>query len=389
MQDLIRSGAVAPARGVFTSVEALLRAKTSDAPVFCFLPQRLRAVARHFVERFPGEVLYAVKANPDPDVLRWLSQGGVRAFDTASVGEIALARSVVPDAACSFNHPVKTRAAIAEAYVRWGIRDFVVDHERELDKLVHTVGALAGLVIQVRVAAPNPHATISFNAKFGAEPGEAVALLRAVRERGATPAISTHLGYQTTDPSAFAHGLRLIAGVAAEAGVRPAYVNLGGGFPSVLMPKGGSLDDYFDAISRTRAAEPTLAQVPLRCEPGSALAHPGGAVLAQVLLVKRDAIYLNDGIYGALSELMHTRVQPPTRVLMPGGAPRAGAVRPFTVFGPTCDSYDTLPPRFDLPETIAEGDWLYLDRMGAYSSILITDFNGLGAHEFAVIDEPA
>jgi len=371
----------------YASVEELLKRKTTDAPVFCVLPQVVRANARRIVERFPGTVLYAVKANPDPNIVRWIVEGGVTAFDTASLREIALCRGALAGADCSFNHPVKPRAAIVAAYRDWGIRDFVVDHVAELDKIAEEVGT--DLIVQVRVAAPNPSATISFNAKFGATPEEAVALLRAVRERGATAAVSTHVGYQTLDPLAFTRALQILGDVVEAAGVRPAYVNLGGGFPSVLMPAGLGLDDFFGNIARVAAADARLAGLPLRCEPGSALAHPGGAVLTQVMLVKRDGIYINDGIYGAMSELLHTKIQPPTRVYTKEGNIRTGQARPYTVFGPTCDSYDTIPAPFVLPDTIREGDWLYLGMMGAYSQILITDFNGVGDHEYAVIDTPA
>ena len=125
----------------------------------------------------------------------------------------------------------------------------------------------------------------------------------------------------------------------------------------------------------------------LRCEPGSALAHPGGGVLTQVILVRDDAVFLNDGVYGALAELIHSRIQPPLRVLTPAGELVRGEARAFAVFGPTCDSWDAVPVPFMLPATIREGDWLDLSMMGAYSNILITDFNGMGEHEYAIIDE--
>ena len=221
---------MAPAPERFRDTAALLRSKRSGTPVFCFYPQRLREAARQFVAGFPGEVLYAVKANPHPDVLRWLVEGGIRAFDTASIAEMELARRILPGAHCSYNHPVKPRHAIGEAYREHGIRDFVVDHPAELDKLVAAAGT--GIVVQVRVAAPNPHATISFNSKFGAGPQLAAALLRGVAARGATPAISTHVGYQTTEPGAFTAALELLAAVVVDAGVRPAYVNLAAGFPA-------------------------------------------------------------------------------------------------------------------------------------------------------------
>src|SRR6202142_2177523 len=107
----------------FDSAEQLLRRKTTDTPVFCFYPELLRAAARQFIADFPGEVLYAIKANPHPDVLQWLVEGGIRAFDTASIAEIELARRILPGAHCSYNHPVKPRHAIVAAYRDHGIRD--------------------------------------------------------------------------------------------------------------------------------------------------------------------------------------------------------------------------------------------------------------------------
>jgi ornithine decarboxylase len=369
----------------YASVAQLLSQKTSDTPVFCLLPGNIRAAVERFRAGFPGEVMYAVKANPDREVLTWLTQAGIAAFDTASLNEIELARSVNADAHCAYNHPVKPRASLSQAYRRWGIRDFVVDHAAELEKLLHELGH--DLVVQVRVAMPNPKARVSFNEKFGASPQAAVALLRAIRQRGAAAALTMHVGWQSTDPQSFAAGVHLLAGIAAEAEVRPQYLNVGGGFPSLLMPPDLRIEDFFAAIRQAQAAAPMLRGVPLRCEPGSALVTNGGAVLAQVLLVKEEAVYLNDGIYGAMAELLHSRMQPPTEVFSCDGTPRQRSRRAFRVFGPTCDSFDVSPAPFDLPADIREGDWLCLASMGAYSLPLITDFNGLGAHEFVVVDE--
>ncbi len=153
------------------------------------------------------------------------------------------------------------------------------------------------------------------------------------------------------------------------------------------MPAGQKLQNYFDAIDGAHSDSPSLAGAPLRCEPGSALVTFGGGVLTQVLLVKEGALYLNDGIYGALGELLHSKFQPPTELYTPAGDRRSAAPRAFRVFGPTCDSFDVSPVPFTVPGDVAEGDWLFLASMGAYSTPLITDFNGLGAHEFAIIDE--
>ncbi len=371
-------------RPQYSSVEHLLGEKTTDTPVFCLFPKRIRAAAEAFRRGFPGEVMYAVKANPDPEVLSWIVQGGIDSFDTASIAEIALVRGVLPGARCSYNHPVKPRASIVTAYRDWGIRDFVVDHVAELEKLLGEVGH--EIVVQVRVATPNATAKVSFNEKFGATAAEAASLLKLVAARGAMPALTMHVGWQTIDPEAFAAGVRLLAEVAEDAGVHPEYLNVGGGFPSLLMPAGMRLSHFFDAIDGAHSAAPSVASVPLRCEPGSALVTSGGAVLTQVLLVKEQSLYLNDGIYGALGELLHSKFQPPTRVYGREGQPRAGALREFKIFGPTCDSFDVSPVPFNLPADTVEGDWLFLESMGAYSATLITDFNGLGAHDFALLD---
>lgn len=367
----------------YATIEDLIKGKTDDLPVFCFFPERAREAARTFARAFPGELLYAVKANPDPRLLRWLLEGGVTGFDTASIAEIELVRAVAPAAGCYYNHPVKPRRSIVEAYRRFGVRDFVIDHASELDKVLEEVGA--DLTIEVRVASDNPHARVNFASKFGATAQDAVELLRAVKERGAVPAVCMHVGYQTTDPAAYASGIRLMADVAQDAGVAIRYMNVGGGFPSVLMPRGMHLQDFFAAVRTAYAADTRLAGIPLKCEPGSALAHPSGAVLALVLAVNRGRVYLNDGVYGALSELPFTRVQPPSTVFTPAAARRGGPLRQFTVFGPTCDSVDAIPVPFSLPGDVSEGDWLLLENTGAYSSATMTDFNGLGKHDFAVI----
>jgi ornithine decarboxylase len=368
----------------YASVTELLRHKTTDVPVFCYFPARIREDCAEFCRAFPGQVFYAVKANPDPQVLQWIIEGGVRAFDVASVSEIEGVRQVLPGAHCAYNHPVKARSSLGVAYRKWGIRDFVVDHSLELHKVLEETAR--DVVIQVRVAAPNSAAAVSFNAKFGATPQETVSLLRALKDLKVAAALTMHLGWQTTDPGAYGRGIRLLGQLARAADVRLEYLNVGGGFPSVLMPKQLQIADFFRAIGQSADAEFGVSGMPLHCEPGSALVTRGGAILTQVLLVKEDGLYLNDGIYGAMAELIHSRIQPPTRVFGPGGEPRTGPLRRLRTFGPTCDSFDTSPEPFQVPADTREGDWLFLESMGAYSAPLITDFNGLGAHEFAVLE---
>jgi ornithine decarboxylase len=102
-------------------------------------------------------------------------------------------------------------------------------------------------------------------------------------------------------------------------------------------------------------------------------------------LRETGAIFLNDGIYGALTEARDIGAGDRIRVLRPDGHPRHGAPVDRTVFGPTCDSIDRLPDPLPLPSDMAEGDFVLFDGMGAYSRSLTTRFNGYGLGESVTV----
>jgi ornithine decarboxylase len=158
--------------------------------------------------------------------------------------------------------------------------------------------------------------------------------------------------------------------------VQPDVVDVGGGFPAryenVNVPP---LAAYFETIAAGVAALPVRRAVELMCEPGRALVADGCSLLVQVLLRKEDRLYLNDGIYGSLAEMFLSRLRMPVRLLR--ATARSGApARAFRLFGPTCDSLDVVPGTFDLPADVAEGDWLEIEQVGAYSYAMASRFNG-------------
>ncbi|HKP35078.1 MAG TPA: type III PLP-dependent enzyme, partial [Sphingomicrobium sp.] len=93
-------------------------------PVTLLRPHAARRAARFFVKKFPGRSLYAVKANPSPDLLHILWEAGVTHYDVASIGEVRLVHETLPDAIQCFMHPVKAEEAIAEAYFEHNVRTF-------------------------------------------------------------------------------------------------------------------------------------------------------------------------------------------------------------------------------------------------------------------------
>ncbi|MBT8250580.1 MAG: type III PLP-dependent enzyme [Acidimicrobiia bacterium] len=350
----------------FSDVGEVVRVHRPEIPVMCMHRSTFEESAAEFVAKFDGTVLYAVKANPHPLVVNAIFDGGVRHVDAASIGEIEYVAKLRPDAVISFNNPVKPAHAIRRAYRDFGVRDFVIDHPAELDKVRDETGP--DITVQVRVGRRNAEAVIDLNTKFGTTIKEASRLIVEILRMEATPAVSFHVGWQAQDPEAYTRILQRIVSM-PNAG-ELAYINVGGGFPSVLMPPGLTLDDYFAAVSGM--------SIPLRAEPGSALAASGASLLTRVLLRKERAVYLNDGIYGTLNEHAHYPGPGPHMVLDSMGRPRFGRETEVTVFGPTCDSLDVLPNRYSVPDSTQTGDWILFSQAGAYSNALVTNFNHLG-----------
>jgi len=373
----------------FPDVRSMVAALKPSYPVYCLRPHVLRRTAQKFLDLFPGRVLYAVKCNPHPAVLQELYQAGIRHFDTASLPEIAQVREKFPEAGCYFMHPVKGRAVIQTADHVYGVDTFVVDHKDELDKVLDETGA-EGITIVVRVTTP-PVEGIFFHlaAKFGAEPKDAAALLKEAHSRGAQVGLCFHVGSQCLIPGAYSQALKIVGEVLELAKVPIQCLDVGGGFPAQYLTNTvPPLESFVAEIEAGVAALKLRRDCVLMCEPGRALVAEGMSLVVQVQLRKGDQLYINDGIYGSLSELVTTNLRLPARAVRLKG-PTAPELKSFKLFGPTCDSVDVLPGTFDLPADMGEGDWIEIDRIGAYSYANATRFNGFYPDTLVLVeDEP-
>jgi len=361
----------------FESVKAMVTALQPSYPVYCLRPEVIAQTAKRFLDLFPGRVLYAVKCNPHPEVLKALYQAGIRHFDTASLPEIAQVRESFGDAACYFMHPVKGRAVINTSARVYEIDTFVIDHMDELEKILKETGGAEGLTIYVRIKTPPAEGTLyHLAAKFGAGLSEAAAMLKEAQSRGCQTGIAFHVGSQCLTPGAYSTALQLVGEVLDQAKVQIAGLDVGGGFPAAYL--GTNMPPLEDFVAEIEEGVKKLAlrrDCVLMCEPGRALVAHAISVVTQVQLRKGDQLYINDGIYGSLSETVDAGLRLPARLVRIGEDSRAPA-RDFTLNGPTCDSLDVLPHPFSLPEDVREGDWIEIDRVGAYSNALATRFNG-------------
>lgn len=366
------------AKTVWANPAEIIRILQPENPVMAFSPTRLEQQAQRFLTGFPGLVTYAVKSNPDEIAIRTLSAAGIKGFDVASPAEIDLVGRISPKAARHYHNPVRARHEIAHA-VRAGIKAWSVDSLSELEKLFEQVPT-EGVEISPRFMLPVLGAAYDFGSKFGATPELAADLLRRVADRGYTPSLTFHPGTQCTDPAAWESYIRIAAEIAAAACVTIRRLNVGGGFPSHRVTGiEPDLAAIFALIDRTTTEAFGTNRPELVCEPGRGLCADAYALITRVKAVRDgNAIFLNDGVYGALMELPIIGNIDRVQVFDTTGALREGDPQNRTIFGPTCDSVDRLPGELSLPVGVAEGDYVVFQGAGAYSSATNTRFNGFG-----------
>ena len=370
-----------------TSALELVLASRPDLPVHCIRPHAAEKAAGWFVRRFPGDVLYAVKANPHPAILDAVYAAGVRWFDVASLPEIEAVASRFDDVTLAFMHPVKARSAIRRAYFDFGVRIFAIDSHEELMKIVAETGGAKDLHLVVRLAVSSDYAQHKLAGKFGAMGAEAVMLLREARAVAEELGVTFHVGSQCMRPEAWRVAMAAVGDIIREAGVTVDIVDVGGGFPVAypgLTPP--PLEMYMAEIEAAFEQMPVLENADMWCEPGRALCAEAGSHIARVELRKGDALYLNDGAYGALFDAAHGGLVYPTKLLRQKGGPRR-PMRPFKLYGPTCDSIDAMEGPFMLPADVSEGDYIEFGMTGAYGGALATKFNGFGEYIEAHVDD--
>ena len=375
---------------IYPTPAEVLRDAVVDRPVLGFRPHAAARAAKWFVDHFPGETLYAVKANDSLAVLNTLFNAGIRHFDVASVTELRT-MAKFPGAIVHVMHPVKSRRFIAEAYHDFGVRTFALDSETELEKIAAATGHATDLTLVVRVACPSTYSEISLEGKFGAPWSEAPDLIRRARQRSELLGISFHVGSQMMCPVGYGQALRSVSQQIVRAATLVDIIDVGGGFPARYPGREPpSLETYVDEI---RAAFDRMAvgyTCQLWCEPGRALAAEAESVIVKVDARRNDTLYINDGAFGTLYDAAHCKWVFPTRAFSAEGEPvNCRAVKTFDFYGPTCDSADYLPGPFLLPERIGEGDYIEVGNIGAYGRVMASRFNGYGYYDEVILrDEP-
>jgi len=378
---------------IYPDAKTVARVREPDEPVILNRPHAATRAAKFFAEKFPGKVLYAVKANPAPDLIEVLWRAGVTHYDVASIAEVRLVRELLPDAVLCFMHPIKTRGAIREAYHKHGVRTFSLDSIEELEKIVEecrdreTGEAAADLRLCVRLRVSSEYSELSLASKFGCDLLEAPELLQLARQHCDWLGVCFHVGSQAMTPFAFVQAMDRTRAAIAEASVVIDMIDVGGGFPSIYPDmEPPPLEDYFAIIHQHFEALPVAYNAELWCEPGRALAAEYSSMIVKVERRRAGELYINDGAYGALYDAAHVGWRFPVNALEDD---LRDGLEDFAFYGPTCDDADYMAGPFPLPADIQAGDYIEIGMLGAYGAAMKTGFNGFGDAECVVVeDEP-
>lgn len=356
-------------------------------PVLLLDPERVRRQYRRLRAALPFvRFHYAVKALDHDEVIAALADAGC-GFDVATTQERALLdRHGVDAARVIHTHPIKKRIEIADAIAR-GVRTFVVDNEAELDKF-DGVGRGVGLL--VRLAYRSPHAKSDLSSKFGVSAFEAERLVRRALGRGIRIAgFSFHAGSQLDDPDrvvrAVTDTVALMRDLEKRLRTRFTVLDIGGGFPVAYDEPVSSIEQL--AARLRPVLEPLAARLEIVAEPGRILVAEAMTLVTSVVGTAERGdgrwYYLDDGVYGAYSNVVAEDVHPlvfAERELRSD----AGSHRWATLAGPTCDSADVVAREVMLPDLVV-GDLMVSPTMGAYTTVTATRFNGRPLTPIAIV----
>jgi ornithine decarboxylase len=358
-------------------------AREHGTPIFVIDHEKIRQNYREFRQYMPDvQVYFAVKANSTPSIVKTLfDMGG--SFDVASLPEFMIVYENIKDMPdkerqdwiwdkiiyANTIKPIETLQTL-DPY-----KPLVTFDNREELKKIRQYAPHAGLVLRLRV--PNTGSMVELSSKFGADPGEAVDLIaEAFAMDLIVEGLSFHVGSQCTNFENYMQALQLSANIIAEAESRLdrkiRILDIGGGFPVKYHPGVKSLRTLAKKLNvEIKRLFPSDIQI--LAEPGRFLVANACMLVAKVVgKAVRDGkpcYYINDGVYHTYSGQIFDHCTYPVLSFKPGERHISA------VFGPTCDSFDTITLSAELPD-LEIGDLVFSENIGAYSIASSTFFNG-------------
>ena len=359
-------------------------AREHGTPLFVVDHDELRRNYATFKKYLPRiQAYYAVKANPDPAIVKTLFDAGA-SFDVASMPEFHIVHEYIKDMPDKqrqawiwdkiiYANPIKANETLQELNPYKPLVTY--DNYEEIRK-IKKHAPQAGLALRLKV--PNTGAMVELSSKFGAAPGEAVDLILAADKVGLTvEGISFHVGSQTTNFGNYVAAINLAANIFKEAKDRGYtkmnLLDIGGGFPA---PYDDTVKPFRELASIINRELNRLfpKNIQILAEPGRFLCATAATAVSKIIgkAMREDKLcyYINDGVYHTFSGVIFDHCHYHMKSF------KRGPTQICSVFGPTCDALDVVSLAEQLPADLQLGDLLYSEQIGAYSHASSTWFNG-------------
>jgi diaminopimelate decarboxylase len=358
-----------------------LVAEAGGTPLFVYDTRPIARQIDRFRAAMPEEIAlhYAIKANSYAPLLSWIADK-IDGFDVASAGELGrVAHLGLP---ISFAGPGKTDQQL-ETAIRAGVT-INLESEGEAERAL-AIAATGSRPPRLAVRVNPPFALKGAGMKmgglasqFGVDHDRAPALIRRLIEAGADwRGLHIFTGSQALQADALieaqAATIALAADIAAQAGVSPPEVNLGGGFGIPYFPGDQSLDieAIGSSLGRTLENRPkVLGDTHFAIELGRWIVGEAGVYLTRIVDRKQsrgETFLVTDGglqhmlaASGNFGQLLRRNY--PVAIANRFGA---DAQETATITGCLCTPLDLLAHDVALPRA-EPGDLVAIFCAGAY-----------------------
>jgi diaminopimelate decarboxylase len=350
-------------------------------PLYVYDEEILRARCRAIRSAIPlpgVEILYALKANSNAEILRIIRSEGLGA-DAVSLGEVLLARRTgFAASAISYNgnnvDDAELRAVLAA-----GVH-VCVDGMSQLERLARLApGSAVAIRLNPDVGAGHHDHVITGgpNAKFGIAPEELPAALAVARKAGLViDGIQQHIGSGILDAGVFMLAVDALLD-AARTLPDLRYVDFGGGIGIASKPGEKPFDLAAfgrEAAARLAAFRETVGRpITYRFEPGRFVIAECGSLLVRVTAIKRTKEHVFVGTDSGFNHLIRPILYGAWHDVLNLSNP-SGRREVVRVAGNVCESGDLFAIDRELPEA-REGDLLAIRNAGAYGWSMASPYN--------------
>lgn len=323
-----------------------------------------------------SRALYAVKANPHPEILRRVAAEGL-GFECVSRGEVERVLAEVPG--LGVERILFTPNFAPRAEYEWALRQGVQLTIDNLYALRAWPELLRGRDLFVRIdtgrgRGHHPHVrTAGAQSKFGVPLSELDELRSLTNATGARiTGLHAHTGSGNFEIEAWLDTARTLAG-AAEPFPEVRTLDLGGGLgvPDRLGRRPMDLASLDAALAAFRELHPRLE---LWLEPGRWVVAAAGVLLARVTQTKGKGAVRYLGVATGMNSLIRPALYGAYHEIV--NLTRLGeeAVQVYSIVGPICETGDVLGHDRLLPES-REGDVMLIADVGAYGRVMGSRYN--------------